>query len=254
MSIELQHKEVKSSIPFHMDGDEKRSIFITGGTGYIGSRLIKKLLLKDYNVIALVRKGSEHKIPKGATAIVCNPFDANTFSEQIPTGSIFIQLLGVPHPSPKKANLFREVDLKSVKASADAAAKAKVSHFIYMSVAMTPGKIMKAYQDTRSEGEAYCLSKHLQCTFIRPWYVIGPGHWWPILFLPFYGLAELIPAWKQKARSMALVTIDQVLRALLHAVNENPSPVTILEIKNIREKDSKGSPAVEAHALAQLRS
>jgi hypothetical protein len=44
-------------------------------------------------------------------------------------------LLGVP-PSPKKAGLFKEIDLKSVKASADAATSANVLHFTYVSVAM----------------------------------------------------------------------------------------------------------------------
>lgn len=125
-------------IQFHQETGKinKPVIFITGGTGYIGSRLIRKLLSKNYPVIALVRKGSEDKISKGAEVIIGNPFDAGTFAEYIPADAIFIQLLGVSHPSPKKANLFKEIDLKSVKASADAASRAGVSHFIYISVAM----------------------------------------------------------------------------------------------------------------------
>src|SRR5262245_15376610 len=123
------------------------SIFITGGTGYIGSRLIKKLLQKNYRVIALVRKGSENKIPPAAEVIVGNPFDERSFREHIPHGATFIQLLGVPHPSAKKAALFTEIDLKSLKASANAAAYAGVLHFIYVSVAMSDSGLMKAYQD-----------------------------------------------------------------------------------------------------------
>jgi nucleoside-diphosphate-sugar epimerase len=96
---------------------------------------------------------------------------------------------------------------------------------------------MKAYQDVRKEGEEYCLSKKLNCTFIRPWYVLGPGHWWPILLLPFFGIAELIPAWRPKARSKALVTIDQILRALVNAIERKPSPLSIIEIKNIRRPE-----------------
>lgn len=41
---------------------------------------------------------------------------------------------------------------------------------------MAPSGFMKAYQDVRREGEEYCLNKNLNCTFIRPWYVLGPGH------------------------------------------------------------------------------
>lgn len=99
---------------------------------------------------------------------------------------------------------------------------------------MTPSKLMAAYQGVRQEGEEYCKSKGLNCTFIRPWYVVGPGHFWPILLLPLYGLAEIIPPLRQKARSMSLVTIRQMLRTLVNAVETNPLPIRVIEIKNIR--------------------
>jgi nucleoside-diphosphate-sugar epimerase len=211
------------------------TVFITGGTGYIGKRLIKQLSKRGHSVIALVRKGSENKVSSGAKAIVGNPFDAGSFRQFIPKGSVFVQLLGVSHPSPKKARQFKEIDLVSVKASADAAAGAGVSKFVYMSVAMVPSKLMKAYQAVRKEGEAYCKNKQLNCTFIRPWYVVGPGHYWPVVLLPFYGVAELVPSWRKKARAMGLVTIRQMLRALINVVEADPLPLRIMEINDIRK-------------------
>jgi uncharacterized protein YbjT (DUF2867 family) len=216
-----------------------KQFFITGGTGYIGTRLVKRLIKNDHRVTVLVRKGSEQKVPAGAEIVIGNPFDAKTFQSFIPNGSTFIQLLGVAHPSPKKAKQFREIDLKSVIASADAASQAAISHFIYVSVAMTPSKLMHAYQEVRKEGEAYCLDKKFNCTFIRPWYVLGPGHWWPVLLLPLYGLAELVPSWRMKFRSMALVTIHQMLNALVYAAEADPQSLRILEIKDIRNISSK---------------
>ena len=214
-----------------------KTIFITGATGYIGKRLTKLLLQRGHKVIALVRKGSEHKVVAGATIIAADPFDPGSFQSFIPKGSVFIQLLGVSHPSPKKAQQFKEIDLRSIKASADAAAMAEASHFVYISVAMTPSKIMAAYQAVRKEGEEYSKSKKLNCTFIRPWYVLGPGHYWPVLLLPLYGAAELISTWRQKARAMALVTIDQMLRTLITAVEAVPEPLRIIEIKQIRNSN-----------------
>jgi nucleoside-diphosphate-sugar epimerase len=218
-----------------------KPVFITGATGYIGTRLIKQLIGKHHRVIALVRKGSEHKVPAGAEVVVGNPFDAKTFQQYIPAGCVFVQLSGVSHPSPKKAQQFKEIDLKSVKASADAAANAGAAHFVYVSVAMAPSKLMHAYQEVRKEGEKYCLGKTFNCTFIRPWYVLGPGHWWPVLLLPFYGLAEIIPSWKKPARSKALVTIKQMLETLVKVIEKEPVPLCILEIKNIRSRRSRTS-------------
>ena len=208
---------------------------MSGATGYIGTRLSGWLIERGHSVTALVRKGSEDKVPAGVSVITGDPFNAETFKQHIPAGSVFIQLVGVSHPSPKKAKQFREIDLKSVKASADAAVIAGISHFIYVSVAMTPSRLMAAYQAARKEGEEYCKSKGLNCTFIRPWYVLGPGHWWPVALLPFYGLAELVPSWRAKARSRALVTIKQMITALTTAAEDTPVPVRVLEIKDIRK-------------------
>ena len=210
-------------------------IFITGGTGYIGKRLIKKLVARGYDVTALVRKGSENKFPKGVRAIIADPFDASTFIEWIPKNAVYIQLLGVSHPSPRKKNLFQEIDLRSVRTSADAAKEAAVSHFIYLSVAMTPSNIMRDFQEARQEGEAYVRSKNLACTFIRPWYVLGPGHWWPIVLLPVYAIAKFIPSWKEKARAYAIVTIGQMLKILLHVIESPPPQLRIIEVKHIKK-------------------
>ena len=212
---------------------------MTGATGYIGRRLTKLLLQKGHRVIALVRKGSEFKVIPGAEIVVADPFNAFSFQSFIPPYCVFVQLLGVSHPSPKKAAQFMEIDLRSVKASADAAATARVSQFVYLSVAMTPAKIMAAYQAARQEGEIYCQAKKLNCSFIRPWYVVGPGHYWPVLVLPLYGIAELVPRWRQKARAMALVSIRHMLRILISTIESDPESLRIMEIKDIRHASTK---------------
>jgi uncharacterized protein YbjT (DUF2867 family) len=211
-----------------------KTIFITGGTGYIGRRLIDILVAKKYTVKALVRKGSEAKLPAGCEAIIGDPFDASSFSSAVSQGDIFIQLLGVPHPGPKKKDLFRTIDLASVKASGAAAEQASVSQFIYISVAQTPTKIMRDYQQCRAEGEETILSSGLRATFIRPWYIVGPGRYWPLIFQPFFKLFEIIPATAEKAKSLRLTSIKQMLKTLMFAV-KNPFPGTrVIEITDIR--------------------
>ncbi len=211
-------------------------LFITGGTGYMGKRLIKVLVAQGYDVTALVRKGSEQKLPKGVRAIVADAFDASTFQQWIPKGAVFVQLLGVPHPSPRKKEQFQQIDLRSVKASANAAAAASVSHFIYVSVAMTESTLMKDYQAVRKEGEAYLQTKTFPCTIIRPWYVLGPGHWWPVLLLPAYGIAQFNEGWRKKAAAFSLVTIAQMLRILVKVVETPPVPRRVIEVQHIKKE------------------
>src|SRR5262249_26434299 len=112
-----------------------RSVFITGGTGYIGSRLISLLLQRGHTVRALCRKGSEQRLPAGSEAVFGDPLDKDSFADRINPCDTFVQLVGVPNPSPAKAAQFRAVDLVSIQASVPAAVHAGVKHFVYVSVA-----------------------------------------------------------------------------------------------------------------------
>jgi uncharacterized protein YbjT (DUF2867 family) len=213
-----------------------KQVFITGGTGYMGRRLIARLLEKGYIVKALVREGSEKKLPKGCSYIIGNPFKASTFSNDIPAGATFVQLVGVAHPGPKKKEQFKMIDLASAKASADAAKQAGVLHFVYVSVAQTPISFMKDYQQCRAEGESVILATQIPATFIRPWYVVGPGHYWPLLFQPLFTILEWIPSTSQKAKALRLVTLKQMLHTLLYAIENRPATgLSIIEIDNIRK-------------------
>src|SRR5579862_628784 len=104
----------------------KRHVFVTGGTGYMGSRLIGELLGRGHRVRALVRKGSEKKVPAGAEAVVGDALDANTYKAAVPPCDTFVQLVGVAHPSPAKTAEFRAIDLPSGKAGVAAASETGV--------------------------------------------------------------------------------------------------------------------------------
>lgn len=211
-----------------------KTVFVTGGTGYIGLRLTKRLLARGHRVVSFVRPGSERKEPQGAEIAVGNPFDAEILRPQIPDKAVFVQLLGVPHPSPRKRDLFYKIDLASIKASAEAAKQAGVAHFVYVSVAAEPTRIMADYQRVRALGEQLVREKNLPHTFLRPWYVLGPGHWWPLLLWPGYKILEMIPATRRKAKALGLVTLHQMLNALMLAI-ENPERVgEVMDVEGIR--------------------
>jgi uncharacterized protein YbjT (DUF2867 family) len=82
-----------------------QDVFITGGTGYMGSRLIPRLLARGHRVRALVRKGSEGKLPSGCDAVVGNALDASSYRDAVQPAATFIQLVGVAHPSPTNLGL-----------------------------------------------------------------------------------------------------------------------------------------------------
>ena len=210
-----------------------RHVFVTGGTGYIGRGLISRLLDDGHVVRALVRRGSEQKLPAGCEAVIGTALGATTFVNQVRPSDTFVQLVGVAHPSPAKAAEFNSIDLASVRASVSAASASGIRHFIYVSVAQ-PAPVMKAYQAVRAEGERLIRESGMNATIIRPWYVLGPGHRWAYALLPMYWLFEHIPGTRDTARRLGLVTREQMICALENAVESPVQGVRILDVQSIR--------------------
>jgi uncharacterized protein YbjT (DUF2867 family) len=209
-------------------------VFVTGGTGYMGSRLIPLLVERGHEIKALVRQGSERELPAGTTPVVADPLRMDSYTEQMRGADVFVHLIGVPHPSPAKAKEFREIDLVSAQVAVKAAQTAEISHFIYLSVAQ-PAAMMQAFIAVRSEGERMIRESGMRATFVRPWYVLGPGHRWAYVLLPFYWVCERLPATRESARRLGLVTIAQMLDTLVWAVENPAEDVRILDVPKIRE-------------------
>ena len=212
------------------------NVFVTGGTGYIGRALITALVARGHAVTALVRPGSMNRVPKGATSISGDPLDAATFEHCLRRDATLVHLVGTRHPGPSKANEFERIDLVSIKASVDAARRAGIAQLVYVSVAQ-PAPVMRAYVAARAAGEAAIAGAKLTATILRPWYVIGPGHRWPILLKPLYWIWELLPPTRDTARRLGLLTLEQMVAALVRAIEEPPpiGTIRIVDVPAIRE-------------------
>ena len=213
----------------------------------MGQPLIAELLQRGHEVRGLVRPGSESKLPAGCKAVLGDALDGSSYQDRVPPADTFVQLVGVSHPSPAKAAEFRSVDLASATSAVRTAAQSGIQHFVYVSVAQ-PAPVMKAYIAARVECEAAIRQSGLSATILRPWYVLGPGHRWPYVLLPMYWLMELLPAARVGARRLGLVTLEQMRRALVQAVENPARGVHIVEVPEIR--GSATLPPVRANTPA----
>jgi uncharacterized protein YbjT (DUF2867 family) len=204
-------------------------------TGYVGQRLIQALLACGHRVRALARQASIARVPPGAAAVVGDALDPESVAAALRPCDTIVHLVGTPHPSPAKAREFHQVDLPSIRATVAAAQRVKVSYLVYVSVAQ-PAPVMRAYLEVRAAGEAMIREAKLTATILRPWYILGPGHWWPVALVPMYKIAELLPSTRDSAQRLGLVTIKQMVQALVNAVENSPAPgtVRIVDVPGIR--------------------
>ena len=220
----------------------KHDVFVTGGTGYLGSRLIPLLQQRGHHVAAVARNGSEYKLPDGIQKIVADPLRLRAYTKAVRGADTFVHLIGGARPSPSKARQFRDIDLVSVQVATHAALEAGVKHFVYVSVAQ-PALIRRDYIAARAECETILHASGLGATFVRPWYVVGPGRRWPCALLPLYWVGACLPATRASAKRLGLVSLAQMLKALVWAVENPPQDVQIIEVPRIRVVARMVSPA-----------
>lgn len=214
-------------------------VLVTGGTGYVGRPLCAALVTRGHRVHVLARSASLTRVAEGARAITGDALDVQSIARALPLKATLVHLVGTPHPSPAKAAEFRSVDLASIRASIAAAQTAGAAHLVYVSVAQ-PAPMMRAYVAARAEGEAAIREANLTATILRPWYVLGPGHRWPIVLVPLAKLAEAFPPTRDAAQRLGFVTLAQMLAALVAAVEDPPPAGTqrIFDVPAIRRAPS----------------
>jgi uncharacterized protein YbjT (DUF2867 family) len=210
-------------------------VFITGATGYIGTRLVPLLQKRGHAVTALVRDGSQHKLQTTCDLVVGDALNGESYKNHVSQFDTFIHLVGVPHPGPAKAHQFVEIDLKAALEAIRVANGAGIRHFVYVSVAH-PAPVMKAYIDVRSSCERALGDAGMNATILRPWYVLGPGHRWPIVLSPFYRLAENVAATREGALRLGLVRLDEMVNAIVSVTEEPASGVRVIEVPEIRAR------------------
>jgi uncharacterized protein YbjT (DUF2867 family) len=207
-------------------------VLVAGGTGYLGRAAAPVLRDRGHRLAMLVRPGSERRASAGVEVLTADPLTAASYVHA-PVDTLLL-LVGTPHPAPWKGAQFEAVDFAAGHAAAAALANRPARHVVYLSVAH-PAPAMRAYWRVRERVEALLAATGVPATFLRPWYVLGPGHRWAAALRPLYWLAERLPASRETARRLGLVTLPQMVAALVAAVEEPPPGGTrVVAVPQIR--------------------
>ena len=200
----------------------------------MGRRLIPELLKRKHVVRALARAGSEGKLPPGCELVSGNVLEAGSFADRIQPADTFVHLVGVSHPSPAKAEQFRKIDYVSAREAFAAAKASGINHFVYVSVAH-PARTMKTYAGVRMECEELLRQTGMNATILQPWYVLGPGHRWPLLVKPVYWLLERFPSTRESAQRLGLISLREMINALVWSIENPTAKERIIDVPGMRQ-------------------
>ncbi len=154
------------------------AILVTGGTGFIGSRLVRRLLAEGHRVRVMAVAGDP--LLANLRGVDCEVVTGDIRRPETlagPTEGIqtVFHLAAVLYGNDPAA--FRRINLEGTKNLVDAAVKARVAHFVYVSAAAAAYRVRTTYGETKHLAEQLMRSPRdgTQFTIVRPTLVFGPG-------------------------------------------------------------------------------
>jgi len=216
---------------------KKSKVLVTGGSGYFGSILIKKLIKKNFEVHSLdinqpedINDFTFHKIN------ITNIKNLNSLFESYKFDYIFHNVAQVPLA--KNKSLFKEVNIDGTHNVCEVAKNNKVRHIIYTSSSAVYGvpdfnpvneltlpKPAEAYGRAKYEGEKICknfASTELKITIIRPRTIMGHGR---------LGIFSILFDWIENNKKIPLLNNGSNLYQFIHA--DDLAEASILSINQL---------------------
>src|ERR1700675_3823656 len=201
-----------------------QSIAVLGGTGFLGTRLVARLIKDGRRVTVLSRDREQHKhllVLPGLTLDNCEAYSPAQLSERFRGKDVVINLVGILNERGFGGSGFRRAHTELTQGVLQAARSAGVTRLLQVSA-------MKAAVDApsyylRSKGEAEQLIRDantaLDWTIFQPSVMSGPGD----SFLNrFAGLLAAIP-WvfplAKPAARFQPVLVDDVIEAIIRCLH-----------------------------------
>lgn len=151
-------------------------IFVTGGTGYVGTPIVKKLLSEGHHVRLLTRtKTHAHAFGNHVTPIIGDLFDDTSLKLGMSDADAVIHLVGIIREDFAHGITMTRIHTEGTARVVDAAIKAEVHRFIHMSALGARSDAVSAYHKSKWDAEKRVRQSGLHFTIFRPSVVFGPG-------------------------------------------------------------------------------
>ena len=212
-------------------------VFVTGGSGFVGSAVIEELVSREYSVHALTNR---RKITIGGDrvrSVEGSLFDPAALRAGMEGCTAVIHIVGIIMEKRSKGITFEHIHVEGTRNVVDAAKASGIQRHVQMSALGTRDGAVSDYHKTKFLAEEYVRGSGLEWTIFRPSLIHGPaGEFmqmeagWarhskpPFLFMPYFGRGVMGLG---GAGLLQPVYVKDVARAFVDALG---NPKTIGEI------------------------
>jgi len=201
-----------------------QSIAVLGGTGFLGTRLVARLIKDGRRVTVLSRDREQHKhllVLPGLTLENCDVYEAAQLSEHFRGQDVVINLIGILNERGFSGQGFRRAHTELTQGVLQAARSAGVTRLLQVSALKAAVDAPSYYLRTKGEAEKLIRETNsaLDWTIFQPSVMFGPGDSFLNRFAALLGAVPMVfPLAKPNARFQP-VLVDDVIEAVLRCLH-----------------------------------
>jgi NADH dehydrogenase len=205
-------------------------ILVTGGTGFVGGHLIRRLRQEGLPVRTLARHPDRAQPLKDlGVEVVLGDISEKVSLEKAAEGiERVIHLVGIIQET--SGVTFRGVHVEGTRNVIEAARKAGVRHFFHQSALGTRPGAKSEYHRTKWEAEELVRQSGIPHTILRPSLIYGLGDGFTIRLSEMLKLVPVIPVIGSGKSRVQPVYIDDVVSCMVKAVTGDAFLNEIYEI------------------------
>ncbi len=159
-------------------------VLVTGGTGFVGTHLVNRLLHEGHEVSVLARdpRKTRNRYNRPVEAVPGDVLDRASLEAAARGRAALVHLVGIIHE--KGPQTFDRMHREATENAVAAAEAAGVQRYLHMSAMGSAEDAPSEYARTKAAGERAVRSSRLAWTIFRPSIIFGPGDGFVSLLAP----------------------------------------------------------------------
>lgn len=197
-------------------------VLVTGGTGFVGTYVVNRLLQSGHQVAVLARDAgrARNRYNRPVEVALGNVLDPTSLARAVAKRDVLVHLVGIIHE--KGIQTFDRMHREATQNVLTAARDASVNRYVHMSAMGSSEDAPSEYGRTKAAGERAVRASGLDWTIFRPSILFGPGDGFVSLLAPIVrGNPGFIPVIGSGTTRFQPVSVHDVAR-LFHDALEKP--------------------------------
>ncbi len=195
-------------------------VFVTGGSGFVGRKIIQQLITENHSVRALVRQADALEDFSDIETIVGDTTQPETLRDQLSDCAAVIHLVGIIREFPGRGITFKKLHGESTANILRAAEQQGVKRYIHMSANGTRQNAVTSYHQSKWEAEELVRESKLDWTIFRPSLIFGPEDQFVNMLAQLIKTLPIVPVMGDGQYPLQPISVIDIARGFVTALDK----------------------------------